>query len=161
MRRTDKADPSGENRDDRSAERLLEKMAEDSRVLQMKKYVQHGKVSTYDHCRKVADLSCGLNRHMHLHADPGTLVQGAMLHDYYLYDWHHKDGGTHDWHGFIHAEKASANAKRDFDVDEKVQDVIRSHMWPLNLSRLPRSREAWIVCIADKCVSLQETIFRR
>lgn len=146
---------------ERSAEKLLEEMSADSRILQMKKYVQHGKVSTYDHCLRVAGLCCRLNRHMHLHADSDTMVQGAMLHDYYLYDWHQKDDGTHDWHGYIHAETASRNAERDFGVSEQVQEVIRSHMWPLNITRLPRSREAWIVCIADKCVSLHETIFRR
>ena len=39
--------------------------------------------------------------------------------------------------------------------------MIRSHMWPLNPERVPRSKEAWIVCVADKLVSLHETLFRR
>lgn len=147
--------------EDRKAEELLEELLSDSRILQMKNYVQHGKVSTYDHCRDVARLSCRLNRHLHLHADPGILVRGAMLHDYYLYDWHNRDGGSHDWHGFIHAERARENASRDFGADESVQAVIRSHMWPLNVTRIPRSREAWIVCLADKWVSAHETVFRR
>ena len=143
------------------AEELLDELLEDSRVLQMKAYVQHGKVSTYEHCRNVARLSCHLNRRLHLHADPDILIRGVLLHDYYLYDWHSKDGGSHDWHGFIHAERARENARRDFDADARVQDVISSHMWPLNVTRIPRSREAWIVCLADKWVSAHETVFRR
>ena len=35
-----------------------------------------------------------------------TLIKGAMLHDFYLYDWHAQDNGEHRWHGYHHAEKA-------------------------------------------------------
>ena len=51
--------------------------------------------------------------------------------------------------------------KEKLGVDEDTAKVIHSHMWPLNLTRLPASKEAWIVCIADKCCSLHETLFRR
>ena len=102
-----------------------------------------------------------INRRLHLNADEDTLLTGAMLHDFYLYDWHNKDGGSHNLHGYIHADRALENARRYFHVDEKTAHVIRCHMWPLNITRLPRSREAWIVCIADKCVSVKETLFER
>ena len=127
----------------------------------MREFTQHGRVSTYEHCEKVADLSGRINRRLHLHADEETLLTVAMLHDFYLYDWHEDDGGSHDWHGFIHADRALDNARKYFRVSEETAHVIRSHMWPLNLTRVPRSREAWIVCIADKCVSVKETLFER
>ena len=142
-------------------EHLLRDLDENGQVQKMKQYIQHGQVSTYDHCRDVAKTSFQLNRLLHLHADEETLVKGAMLHDFYLYDWHEKDNGTHDWHGFIHAKRAADNARKYTDADEKTLDVIRSHMWPLNLTRLPRSREAWIVCLADKYVSAVETVMKR
>ena len=84
-----------------------------------------------------------------------------MLHDFYLYDWHHKDNGEHDWHGYIHADIASKNAKEYLHADKKVQEIIKSHMWPLNLTKVPKSKEAWIVCVADKCISLKETLGER
>lgn len=53
------------------------------------------------------------------------------------------------------------NAKKFFNANDDVQHIIYSHMWPLNLTHVPKSREAWIVCLADKYVSLKETIMER
>ena len=129
-------------------------------VLRMKEYIQHGSVSTFDHCASVAEASRRINRILHLHADEYSLVRGAMLHDFYLYDWHERDG-THRWHGFHHADRAADNARRLLSATDKEYDIIRSHMWPLTLRSVPRSREAWIVCWADKWCSLMETLLRR
>ena len=142
-------------------DRMLEEIQKSDKVQEMKQYIQHGNVSTFDHCESVARLSYDINRLLHLHADEETLVKGAMLHDFYLYDWHNEDDGTHNWHGFIHAERASENAREHMDADPAVQRVIRTHMWPLNLKSIPSSKEGWIVCLADKCVSLKETLLNR
>ena len=123
---------------------------------QMRGFTQHGGITTFDHCENVARTSCRLNRALRLRADERVLLTGALLHDFFLYDWHQKDDGSHRLHGFSHAERARKNAVREFDVDERVQHVIASHMWPLNLTRLPRTREAWIVCMADKYCAVRE-----
>ena len=130
-------------------------------VQEMKQYTQHGHVSTYDHCKNVAKLSYDINRRFFLNADLRILLVGAMLHDFYLYDWHNEDEGAHKFHGFTHAETACDNAIKYFDIDDETKHVIYCHMWPLNPKRIPMSKEAWIVCIADKCVSIYETLFRR
>ena len=130
------------------------------KVNEMKKYIQHGQISTYDHCMSVVKCSYKINKRLKLKANEDTLLKGAMLHDFYLYDWH-EDSDDHKWHGYHHAEAASRNAKKYFDVDEKTMHVIYSHMWPLNITRVPKSREAWIVCMADKYCSIVETLFKR
>lgn len=56
----------------------------------MRHFKQHGKVSTYRHCRDVTAMCFFLNRRLHLGANEATLVRGAFLHDLYLYDWHEK-----------------------------------------------------------------------
>ena len=140
---------------------ILNSILADENVQKMKNYVQHGRVSTFDHCEEVARVSDRINELFHLSADRETMLKGAMLHDFYLYDWHEKDGGTHNFHGYIHADRADKNAKEYLDAGDDVRHVIRCHMWPLNLSRIPQSKEAWIVCAADKYVSVKETLFRR
>lgn len=147
--------------DRQKMDKILKDLQSDKRVQQMKNFTQHGRINTFDHCDSVARLSCSLNRKFHLKADVTTLVKGAMLHDFYLYDWHNQDNGEHRLHGYHHAEKARENAEKYFDVDEDVQHIIYCHMWPLNLTHIPMSREAWIVCLADKYVSLRETVMER
>ena len=152
------------NRDqekEKKMEEILSELRRDERVQSMKTFVQHGTVSTYEHCEHVMEMSYRIDRALHLHSDLDTLLKGAMLHDFFLYDWHRNDDGTHSLHGFTHAEKARENAEKYLKTNDRINHVIRSHMWPLNPERLPRSREAWIVCVADKLVSLHETLFRR
>ena len=144
-------------KEDIEFQQLLRDLSEDPRCLKMKNYIQHSDITTFDHCMDVARRCFRFVRRFHIHCDEEALVVGAFLHDYYLYDWH--TYGDH-LHGYHHADRALKNALRDFEVDEKVQGIIRTHMWPLNLTRVPGSREAFIVCMIDKIVSTRETIHR-
>lgn len=83
------------------------------------------------------------------------LIRGALLHDYFLYDWH--DGEKERRiHGFTHPMTALRNADRDFDLTDTERDIIKKHMFPLTVIP-PTCREGWIVCLADKYCSLYET----
>lgn len=140
--------------------RLLAPFKNDNRVLRMKEYIQHGNITTFDHVESVTRLSYWINKRFHIGADERVLTVGAFLHDYYLYDWHVTDEG-HGLHGFSHSHTAMENAIKHFGISEKTQHVIESHMWPLTITKIPKSRAAWIVCIADKFVSTRETLLCR
>jgi uncharacterized protein len=86
------------------------------------------------------------------------LVRGALLHDYYLYDWHDP---RNTGHATQHPLRALRNAEEDFGLTERERNIIASHMWPLPPTRIPKCVEAWIVCAADKWCSLIETLFMR
>lgn len=146
--------------EERQLGRLLLNIKNTDKALEMKNYIQHGQVSTYDHCRSVTRVSFFLNRRLHLGANEKALAVGAFLHDFYLYDWH-IPGKSEGLHGYTHSECARRNAVREFKIGLLEQEIIRTHMWPLNLTKIPRCREAWIVCLADKFVSTRETLFLR
>lgn len=119
----------------------------------LKKYVQHGDTSTFKHLLGVAYTAFMISEKLRLKTDVKDLIAGALLHDYVFYDWH-----THGdkLHGFHHPEIAANNAAKDFDVSENALSAIRSHMWPLTISKVPKSTEAALVCVADKICSIKE-----
>jgi len=136
----------------------LAKLCNQGRIQEMKQYPQHGSVSTYAHVVRVATTALNWSRALRLHTSEDELLRGAMLHDYYLYDWHDP---VNKGHATQHPLRALKNAEEDFDLTNKERNIIAAHMWPLPPNRLPKSREAWLVCFADKWCSLLETLFMR
>ena len=55
---------------------------------QEKGYIQHGAVSCYLHSFFVAYMSVWLAKRFRIRVHFRSLVRGALLHDYFLYDWH-------------------------------------------------------------------------
>ena len=51
-------------------------------------FIQHGDVSVLEHSFMVAVLCVAIARHLPGKWDFSSLVRGALLHDYFLYDWH-------------------------------------------------------------------------
>jgi hypothetical protein len=47
-------------------------------------------------------------------------------------------------------------ADKDFKLTNKEKNIIRGHMWPLTFLHPPKSREAFLVCLADKDVAAKE-----
>lgn len=127
------------------------------KVKSQKQFIQHGNVSVYDHTYNVAVLSLYLADKLNINVDEKSLVRGALLHDYFLYDWHVKDK-SHRLHGYTHANTALKNAKRDFKINKIEENMIKCHMFPLNLFSIPKYKEAKILCICDKLCAISETL---
>ena len=126
-------------------------------MLMTTKFIQHGEVSVYAHSLMVATSCLKFADKMHIKVDRCSLVRGALLHDYFLYDWHESPKKCRP-HGFTHAKTALMNAKRDFEINEIEAEMIYCHMFPMNILRVPKHRESIILCLADKAVSSYETI---
>ena len=124
-------------------------------MLLSQSFRQHGDVSVALHCFLAAVVCVRLARALALRVDTRALVRGALLHDYFLYDWHDPDP-SHRLHGFRHAGFALRNAGRDFSLGPIERNMIASHMLPMNLV-LPRFRESLLLCLADKICSFCET----
>lgn len=124
----------------------------------MKEYLQHGDMTVNAHVMNVARYSVALSEKLHISCSKRELVRGALLHDYFLYDWHIPDPEhPHNLHGFYHPGIALRNAMKEYQLTDREKDIIVRHMWPLTLVP-PRCREAWIVTAADKWCSLMETL---
>ncbi|MCR5339346.1 MAG: HD domain-containing protein [Lachnospiraceae bacterium] len=126
-------------------------------------HMQHGDVSVMKHSIRVAKTAIDLSHKLGIQVSERDLVRGALLHDYFGYDWHGKKVGLYEiihfykMHGFTHPGTALKNAERDFDLNNRQRDIIKKHMWPLTI-KPPACREAWIVTMADKYCSLMETL---
>ena len=81
-------------------------------------------MSVYEHSLEVARMCLRIAKYFPGEVDMRSLVRGALLHDYFLYDWHIPDE-SHKWHGVTHAGDALKNARRDFELNEIEQDMIR------------------------------------
>jgi uncharacterized protein len=122
------------------------------------KFIQHGETTVLEHSISVAYYSYRFGSGLRIKCDYESLIRGALLHDFFLYDWHVYDK-SHTLHGFKHAKTALKNAEKFFPLNYKERDIIKKHMWPLNLS-LPRYKESYIVWAADKYSAVIEMTVR-
>ena len=129
------------------------------KVLSMADFVQHGGTTCLDHSLLVSYMSYRICSFLKL--DAKAAARGALLHDFFLYDWHEEGshigfrGGLRKMHGFSHPETALKNAEAIFSLSEKEKNIIVRHMWPLTITP-PKYLESLIVCLADKICAVAE-----
>ena len=117
-----------------------------------KKFIQHGNTSVFHHSLSVTRMCLKIVDKFNLDVSFSSLVRGALLHDYFLYDWH---TSSNYLHGFTHGRCAMNNAIRDFNISKIEKNMISCHMFPLTL-RVPKYKESIILCIADKICATEE-----
>ena len=136
--------------------KIYEDTAARSRLGLTAGYIQHGSTSCLLHSIAVAYYCYRLSvRFGFLKLNKRELIRGALLHDYFLYDWH-DPGRPHLTHGFTHPGEALREAERDFSLNWIERDVIHRHMFPLTPIP-PQTREGRLVSLADKISAVLET----
>ena len=139
----------------REVDRAARQLARAGRLDLTREFIQHGDVTVYAHVTSVARASLSFAERLDrvgVSVDRASLLRGALLHDYFLYDWHDPDP-SHRLHGFRHPFFALARAEEDFELTPRERNI----MVPVP----PTCREAWIVCMADKWCALCETVAGR
>ncbi len=121
-----------------------------------KNCIQHGTYSVYDHSLFVTSMCISISKKLHLKINERSLVRGALLHDYFLYDWHEKTK-ENMIHGFTHPGKALRNAEKCFKLNAVEKNMIKRHMFPLTPVP-PRFKESMVLCLADKICATYETV---
>ena len=130
---------------------------EHEEFLKLKEFFHHNS-SIYEHVEDVAYFSYRICKYLKL--DHRSAARGALLHDFFLYDWRNHDLPDlprKKYHGIEHPAIAVANAKKHFTINEIEEDIIKKHMWPLTLIP-PKYKESFIVSFADKYLSSKEFI---
>ena len=140
-------------------EAIYQKFLNDKKVQRMSEIQMHRGSSCYIHSFRVAKL-CLLKAsryERYTFEDLKNVLVASILHDYYLYDWreHHE---LKKKHGRRHPLVACANAIRDFNIPTEVQDIIKTHMWPLTPKLYPKTKEAKLVNRMDNHIAIREAL---
>ncbi len=114
----------------------------------------HMKMTVADHSMDVTitalKISHALNR-LHIHTDEKTIVEGALCHDLGILGRDEKFHSNHEMSVMHPILSVDETKKLIPDMDEKLEGVVRRHMWPASdITMPPNSKEGLIVMLADK-----------
>ena len=122
-------------------------------VQELRDYVQHCKTTRLQHCVNVAYYTFLISRRLNLNVRSAT--RGALLHDFYLYDWKNNEQPIEGRHSVVHPQVALAMARQYTAVDPIMEDCSLNHMWPMSRQR-PQTKEGWVVQGVDKLCAAME-----
>lgn len=130
---------------------IVEHILDNEEFLKIKKIEHHG-ISRYEHSVKVSYYSYKIAKALHL--DYEEVARGGLLHDFFLSP-EKRSKKERLTSVFTHPAQAVETAKLNFNLTKKEEDMIRAHMFPINLT-VPKYLESWIVSFVDKGVALNE-----
>lgn len=131
---------------------IINDLIQNETVQEMKNYRQHFETNCFEHCLLASYYCYKICKILKL--DYKSAARGAMLHDFFLYDWREKDS-HHRFHAFNHGKVAYKNASKIFELNKIEKDMIIKHMWPVTLP-FPRYFETLILTLVDKHCALEE-----
>ena len=129
---------------------IVNHILSNSDFLKLKKCEHHG-ISRFDHSLKVSYQAYKFAKKHNM--DYHSVAIGGLLHDFF--DSENVSLKEKLISTFTHPLKAEVNSLQKFNVNTKEADIIRSHMFPLNLV-VPKYKESWLVSLYDKKVALLE-----
>ena len=121
----------------------------------MKLYRQHHNISCFDHCLFVSYntyLICKKHK-----LDYISAARAGLLHDLFLYDWRKRENGRKGLHAFTHPKEALKQALEITQLNDKEQDIIKNHMWPVT-PKFPKYKETYIITLVDKYFAVAEAL---
>ena len=119
--------------------------------MKTKSIVHHGN-TRYNHSVRVSYVAYKLSKVLGF--DNDAVIRAGALHDFFLIR-DDKNIITSTKMFIEHPKIAKENAINYFGINEKEQNIIESHMFPIS-DVVPKSKEAWLVTLSDKIVALFE-----
>lgn len=123
----------------------VEIILKDGEFKKLSRYIQHKNTTRLMHSINVSYISWVIAKKTG--CDARAAARAGILHDFCLFDF---DGKSESGEAqvFHHPKAAAKKSQEHFEVSEKEQKAILTHMFPLG--PLPSSKEAWIISCADK-----------
>lgn len=113
------------------------------------KEIMHHGMNRFDHSVRVSYYSYKIAKLLRLNYQDAA--RGGLLHDFFLEDSEKGKVTTL----VNHPKYALETAMKYFELSELEQDIIRTHMFPVNI-KPPKFLESWIVDIVDNVASVYE-----
>lgn len=149
-------------------EKIVEHILNNENFVLLKNDNHHG-TSKYAHCKRVSYLSYLFAKLFR--ANYHDVARAGLLHDFFYGSRISKDENSY----LKHPLTSSKNAIKHFNINEKEQKIIESHMYHHALlknimpntskeaqiylkNNKPNNKESAIVCISDLLVSIYEVI---
>ena len=117
--------------------------------------IKHHDSNRLNHSLKVSYYSFKIAKKLRLNYS--SVARAGLLHDFFLertVDYTKIKDKVKLYTGG-HPKMAVINAKRVFSINEIEEDIIRSHMFPIDV-KIPKYAESWIVSSVDKIISIFE-----
>ena len=117
--------------------------------------IKHHDSTRLNHSLKVSYYSYKIAKYLRL--DYEQVARAGLLHDFYLDSVYEQETVKDKFLLYTtrHPAVAVENAKELFSLTDKEEDIIRTHMFPLDV-RVPKYAESWVVNLVDKGVSTSE-----
>lgn len=132
--------------------RIVNDILENDEFQKTKSITHHG-MTRYDHSVRVSYYSYKIAKLLFL--DYEDVARAGLLHDFFFTDNQNIRMKTRMYTLYNHPKFALNNACQNFELSEKEKDIIRSHMFPVNIY-VPRYLESWIVDLTDNVVAIFE-----
>ena len=128
---------------------IIKDYYEHKEVQKMSKYKHHG-ITRLEHSLRVSYYTYVITKFLRLNYREATIA--AMLHDFFLDEVNDEKSISRLR---LHADYAVINSKKYFNINEKQEDIIRRHMFPVTFTP-PKYLEGWIVDIVDDFSAVYE-----
>ena len=119
--------------------------------------IKHHDSNRFNHSLKVSYYSYKISKKLKL--DSISTARGGLLHDFFLERTvdYKKIKDKFKLYTGRHPKMAVNNSKKYFNINLIEEDIIRSHMFPIDI-KVPNYSESWIVSCVDKFVSTFEFV---
>lgn len=114
--------------------------------------IEHHGTTRLAHSLRVSYYSYYIAKKMKLNYI--DVARAGLLHDFFM-SYEDRTKKEKFFSTFTHPKYALINATNSFKLNNREKNIIRSHMFPLNLS-IPKYAESWLVSLVDKCVATYE-----